>query len=40
MQDKFVVHENFAIVIPDGYPLQAAGPVTHTQQCNNSVTTV
>jgi len=23
----FVVHEHFAIIIPDGYPLEAAGPV-------------
>lgn len=24
---RFVVHEHFAIIIPDGYPLEAAGPV-------------
>ena len=24
---KFVVHEHFAVVIPDGFPLEAAGPV-------------
>lgn len=25
--DKFVVDENFAVIIPDGYPLEYAGPV-------------
>lgn len=25
--DKMVVDENFAVIIPEGYPLEAAGPV-------------